>query len=459
MMHNEDQPNVLCSFLGSSYVVLVTTSAFNLLALVMNEAYQFYDLVMSIKDSRNCCCVIFGIFTLWFSSIIMNLGVAFIPGNPSYDRKEDRHCIFVYGITRNYVLHMLWIVLVSMAIGCTIFYIRKLHLDIKSSSYYRMPTLIRATVTIDTNVRTASQRRQSQFREKHHVNHIVHVTKKKLVLLILLVSVFIIFWYPLFTLTATDPDMGVSREVYKVLTLLAWSNASATPFLLFFMIRSGCCCNDSDETDTFYGNDRNPCTMTGSTGIEEEQTYALRSAHPQSIQHSPILKSTRSVSPILRSTQSVQSGTLRSAQSMQSSTATIQSMHSTASLPRQSSLPVPLQSKGPYLPRPNTLPRQMTLTRQDAVTRDEITVPRDLSRELSHESHYSQCSQYSHHSQYSQHSHQSQQSGPPVYEEFYEMETDFDQDFDQQHIGSSKGGEPKNSRNKVKKAKSVSLWI
>ena len=129
----------------------------------------------------------------------MNLGVTVIPGNPSYDRNVG-HCVFIYGITRNYVLHMLWIVLVSMALGCTIFYIRKLHLDIKSSSYYRMTTLVRATVTIDTNVRTASQRRQSQFKEKHHVKHVIHVTKKKLIMLILFVTSFILFWYPLFTL-------------------------------------------------------------------------------------------------------------------------------------------------------------------------------------------------------------------------------------------------------------------
>ncbi len=262
-------PTVLCSILGGSYIVFVTTSAFNLLALVMNEAYQFYDLMMSIKDSRNCCCVIFGVFTIWFASIIMNLGVTVIPGNPSYDR-DLSHCVFVYGVTRNYVLHMLWIVLVSMALGCTIFYIRKLHLDIKSSSYYRMTTLVRATVTIDTNVRTASQRRQSQSKEKHHVKHVIHVTKKKLVTIILFVAFFILFWYPLFTLTATDPYMRAPRHVYKVLTMLAWSSPTMTPFLLFFMIRSGCCCQPDDVPSSVLDD---TCTMSR---IEEDQPETLR---------------------------------------------------------------------------------------------------------------------------------------------------------------------------------------
>ena len=266
------QPTMLCSVLGGSYIVFVTTSAFNLLALVMNEAYQFYDLMMSIKDSRNCCCVIFGVFTIWFSSIIMNLGVTVIPGNPSYDRNIG-HCVFIYGITRNYVLHMLWIVLVSMALGCTIFYIRKLHLDIKSSSYYRMTTLVRATVTIDTNVRTASQRRQSQFKEKHHVKHVIHVTKKKLLMLTLFVAVFISFWYPLFTLTATDPSMKVTPHVYKILTMLAWSSPTMTPFLLFFMIRSGCCCQPEDVPSSILDD---TCTLSR---IEEDPSDNLRSTH------------------------------------------------------------------------------------------------------------------------------------------------------------------------------------
>ena len=269
-------PAVLCSLLGGSYIVFVTTSAFNVLALVMNEAYQFYDLMMSIKDSRNCCCVIFGVFTIWFASIIMNLGVTVIPGNPSYDR-DMSHCVFVYGISRNYVLHLLWILLVSMALGCTIFYIRKLHMDIKSSSYYRMTTLVRATVTIDTNVRTASQRRQSQFKEKHHVKHVIHVTKKKLITMILFVAAFILFWYPLFTLAATDPYMKASPHIYKILTMLAWSSPTITPFLLFFMIRSGCCCQPDDVPS---GLDET-CTMSR---IEEDHGVpgaadTLRSSH------------------------------------------------------------------------------------------------------------------------------------------------------------------------------------
>ena len=240
-------PQGFCSVLGGSYIVFVTTSAFNLLALVMNESYQFADLTLGIKDSRNYCCVIFGIFIIWFSSIIMNLGVAFIPGNPSFDR-EMGHCIFVYGVTRNYVLHVLWIVLITLATSLTFAYLRMLYMDIKKSSYYRMNTLIRHTISIDTNVRTASQRRRSEVREKHHIKHVQSITRKKLALLIILVVLFVLFWYPLFSLSTVDAHFQVPPAYYKALTMFAWSNSALTPFMLFFLIKSGCCCHDEDET-------------------------------------------------------------------------------------------------------------------------------------------------------------------------------------------------------------------
>ena len=42
-----NQPETYCTLLGSSYIVFVTTSAFNLLAMVMNEAYQVLHLCIN----------------------------------------------------------------------------------------------------------------------------------------------------------------------------------------------------------------------------------------------------------------------------------------------------------------------------------------------------------------------------------------------------------------------------
>ena len=236
-----DHPPLFCSMLGGSYIVLVTSSTFNLLAVVMNEAYLFSDLTLGVKDSRNYCCVVFGIFIIWFASIIMNLGVAFIPGNPIYDRRVG-HCIFIYGLTRNYVLHMLWITLISMGVGMTCMYLHKFRLDIKRTSYYRLSTLVRATVTIDSKARTSSQRHASEIREKLHVEFVQRITMRKLCLLVLLVMVFIVFWYPLFFLTIVDPNFAAPTQLYKALTMLAWSNPSLSPFIIMLFIKRGRCC-------------------------------------------------------------------------------------------------------------------------------------------------------------------------------------------------------------------------
>ena len=242
------QPVTLCNILGSSYIVFVTTTAFNMLAMVMNEAYMFSDLTLGITDSRNFCCVSFGVFIIWFGSIIMNLGVAFIPGNPGLDRKFD-YCVFVYGITQNYILHILWIVLVTMAIGMTIMYLKKLHTDIKKSSYYRLSTLIRATVNIDTDIQTRSQQKAHEVRERHHIKFIQKVTRKKLMLLVTVVISFILFWYPMFLLTVADPSFRVPALVYKALTFYAWSNPALTPFLFMLYLKMTCFCKEARSCD------------------------------------------------------------------------------------------------------------------------------------------------------------------------------------------------------------------
>lgn len=234
-----DQPASVCSALGGVYIVCVTCTAFNTLALVMNEAYMFSDLCLGITDSRNYCCVLFGIFIIWFGSTIMNLGVAFIPGNPDFDR-DVGHCIFVYGITRNYILHVLWIVLVTMAIAMTIFYLRKLHSDVRGASYYRLTTLVRATVNLHPEVNSSVQQRRQERQDKEHIRHVQEVTRRKLIVLTLLMCLFICFWYPLFLLTITDPSFSSSTRVYKALTLVAWSCPTVAPVFLLLLLRQDC---------------------------------------------------------------------------------------------------------------------------------------------------------------------------------------------------------------------------
>ena len=256
------QEPVQCNVLAGSYIVFVTASAFNLLALVMNESYQFTDLTLGIQtESRNYCCVIFGVFIIWFASFILNLGVAFIPGNPSYDTKKG-HCIFIYGITRNYILHILWITLITMAILLTSMYLRKLHNDIKRSSYYRLSTLIRATVCVDTKAESTTQRRKSEVREKNFVAQVEKLSKQRLCLLMLLTSFFVTFWYPLFILTTVDPAFQARPQAYKGLSIFAWSNPAITPFICMFFIKKQCCCCPNYMDFSLTLNNRDEETLT-----------------------------------------------------------------------------------------------------------------------------------------------------------------------------------------------------
>jgi len=45
-------------------------------------------------------------------------------------------------------------------------------------------------------------------------------------------SLFIVCWYPLYTLTLVDPKFEQPTKLYKVLTLVAWSNATLNPLVL-----------------------------------------------------------------------------------------------------------------------------------------------------------------------------------------------------------------------------------
>ena len=189
-----------------------------------------------------------------------------LPGNPSFDR-ESSNCVFIYGITRNYVLHCLWIVLVTMGLACTYVYIRMLHLDIKRSSYYSMTTLIKATVSIDISVRTDTQRQMLAKRQKRYARSMQQHTRKKLYLLTTLVTIFVLFWYPLFCVTISDPTFRVSVPVYRILTIIAWINPAITPIIVFFIIKVPTAC----VSDKAILND-------GHTNSDTEQSIPFNSS-------------------------------------------------------------------------------------------------------------------------------------------------------------------------------------
>lgn len=236
---------VFCSLLGNTYMLFLTMSAFNLLALIMSEAYRLADLILGIKDSRNCCCVAFSVIMIWFGSAVMNLGFAFIPITEALSHYGNDHCLFIYGITQHYILQMLWIILVTMAIAMAMSYMHKVHTDIKRLSYYRFMTLVRATVIIDPKVRTRSQCHRNEGQERQRIKSIQRTATKKLCVLALLTCIFVTFWYPMFVFLALNPLLRSPTLTVRILTLLAWSNPAVTPFVMMLYIIMAC--NTPDE--------------------------------------------------------------------------------------------------------------------------------------------------------------------------------------------------------------------
>jgi len=53
-------------------------------------------------------------------------------------------------------------------------------------------------------------------------------------------SLFIVCWYPLYGLTLVDPKFELSTKLYKVLTLIAWSNAMLNPLVLMLFDYNVC---------------------------------------------------------------------------------------------------------------------------------------------------------------------------------------------------------------------------
>lgn len=82
----EGLPSQHCATLFSSYIILVTASTFNLMAITTTEIYHFTNKLVEISVS-NFCCVCFGITLVWVTSVVVNLGVAFMPSISTFHKE------------------------------------------------------------------------------------------------------------------------------------------------------------------------------------------------------------------------------------------------------------------------------------------------------------------------------------------------------------------------------------
>ena len=68
-----------CTVLGGSYVVVITASGFNIVAMICCEAYTFSEHNVGVTEPHGTiCCVVFGIVMVYIGSVIIHLGPTII---------------------------------------------------------------------------------------------------------------------------------------------------------------------------------------------------------------------------------------------------------------------------------------------------------------------------------------------------------------------------------------------
>lgn len=256
----------------------MTTSAYNLLALVVNEEYE-----LSRVDEKNKRgdrpCIFFGVLIIWFMSLLLNLGVAIIPSNTTYIR-ETGNCMFLYGVPNGFVLHLLWITLVSMAIilALTSFFqiYRRITVLTKEARWSYIHRSLSGDFENEPQEEPAANYQQfknDKFRKSHLQFHL-----RRVLMYISMVTSFAIFWYPLFVLTIFDPGFHESSKMYRILTITAWSQPVTTPIFCGVILRDirrqDSMARELSST-SFPMRLRDSSRRNGPTNVEELETFDL----------------------------------------------------------------------------------------------------------------------------------------------------------------------------------------
>nr|BAI44328.1 4656HH [Dugesia japonica] len=227
-LHDKSFQN-LCKYLGSSYIVIMTANIFNLIAIIASEVYKlnFYECDLNNNNSKynNICCVIFGLSIVYVSSLILHLGPTLIGGNFNFD-SQTGFCLFIFGQTKNYVVFVVWIIIVTLVLAACTYYLISLHSNLNRLIYQHS--------TISS--RTSLQKNQKVTDE-------LILTKSRAWTLSCVTGLHVLCWYPLFGLLISDKNFLIPIGLYRALTCLAWSNSFLEPLIYLLLDRKmiRCC--------------------------------------------------------------------------------------------------------------------------------------------------------------------------------------------------------------------------
>ena len=220
-----------CNMVGVSYLLLVTVSAYNLIAIAVNEEYELQCPPRSTEKHQYC--IMFGLSLIWFTCLLLNMGVVFLPKGTKY-LPELGTCTFAYGSASNLVLRILWMLLITIAIVLAFWHFITMFRRIK----YKNNDL---KLIQDIQMRTSEDLDLETFQNFRGQNNLYdHLYIRRIGVLLLMVITFIVFWYPLFTLTLVDHRFQQPISVYKILTLVTWCHPATTPLFTFYILYDMC---------------------------------------------------------------------------------------------------------------------------------------------------------------------------------------------------------------------------
>ena len=228
-------PAPYCNLIGSSYVFIVTTSAYNMMALVVNQDYELMFTTPNRPHDSNC--VVFGIFIIWFMSFLLNLGISIIPSNTEFN-SDIGICLFLYGHSYSYIVHVLWISLVSIAILLSLMFFCRMRRNVKNDiNRYKWKQIHESLNEefqnmLDFNIQDGEQENNVKSRRST-----IHSQLRTTKILMSIVISFAVFWYPLFLLTLFDFHFNVTPLVYRILTIIALSHPITTPVFCSLILR------------------------------------------------------------------------------------------------------------------------------------------------------------------------------------------------------------------------------
>lgn len=209
-----------CDFFGASYVLIITASIFNMVAMVCTEAYTFGEVNIGGNSHGSVCCIIFGIILVYIASTILHLGPTLIGGYFDF-HPQIGSCSFVLGKQTGYVAHVMWIIIITLAVLFVIHFICKLYKEIQMNHPNRVSMLVRSSITITDN----------PLNSTCNIRNMIKDSSQRAKMFVLSTIAFVLCWYPLFLLILVDSEFKQRPKMYQAFSFIAWTQGTIQPIL------------------------------------------------------------------------------------------------------------------------------------------------------------------------------------------------------------------------------------